>query len=364
MTKDPQEQTLSDLNPIESLEDRFPWTMGIAGMLKWLSWQPKEVIGVEKKELVSRGVAEAMEKVAEETFPNVFDRRSKNLKSLQDKIYAKISADIPRAEEIQLRRRLDSEDYLNKEFDVFLSLLPDSELTKYFRNVFGEDSIPESRWNIFGNGHEFPKASKVYFMQMDTIAYGLSRNNPNQADTLVCLELKNKAPFKEKQILQYCYMFYQLKEFGLIKKDATMRFLLIDPKSYSRETLARKASEFLHQSSKDYPNGYMPKCKPTRVKEMPKDLHYELMEKFKPQVSDLLSGDLSWFQTTTWDELGTYFYNTTVGEDHEDCERQEMYNKLVFGFLESLKNKVADKNTPLYQPNPEQIDRWSSRDPL
>jgi hypothetical protein len=74
--------------------------------------------------------------------------------------------------------------------------------------------------------------------------------------------------------------------------------------------------------------------------------------------------DLSWFQTTTWDELGTYFYNTTIGEDHEGCECQEMYNKLVFGFLESLKNKIADKNTPLYHADPQQTARWSSRDPL
>lgn len=41
---------------IKNLENFWPWTMSIAGLIKWLSWETDNILGISKTKLIKQAI--------------------------------------------------------------------------------------------------------------------------------------------------------------------------------------------------------------------------------------------------------------------------------------------------------------------
>jgi hypothetical protein len=342
---DTEEKKLDKLNWIKDFRDPFPWTMGLAGMLKWLRWQPKDLLGVKIGDLEVFDCGEQQYLTLSEFSDIAVEEILISLKELglfteeipeadvKAKLLDKLNQRQPKwtsPEAAQYSLRTRKEDYLNKEFDVFLSLLPDSVLTAFFRNVFDDErNVPASRWNVIGNGHEFPKATDIAYMQMDTLAVGVVEE---KIDSLVAIELKIDKKLEGEQILKYCMMFADLVAQEKLPKNTSFNLLALMPKvDVSKEDLrkdALKAIDAIFDTWK--------RCR-WHSKEDTEILKERIREQL-PFVECMLEDKSFGFEIVSWQKFGEYFEKTLATNTNG-----EMYEKLVSGFLDSLKCKVSRK---------------------
>jgi hypothetical protein len=296
---------------IQSLAEHVSWSTGLSNMLEWLVWNTKDVLGVTKSEYRQRIVEwthdervrdaslEAKQAFADQRFKTEIERTE------QTERYASTGSGLASPRELLRRAKYFSEDYLNKEFDVFWSLVSDRYLDAFydqFTQVQGGNI-----WYRHGNSGLFASSTAIRAMQMDNLTY-----NPAEA-LLVANELKLGGKKNKDQILKYALMYRQLRDRGFIAPHT--RFLLL----FIGDTKVNGAWETLITEEIRYCRG--------STKSTARDaLH--------PEGIEVALG--AQYATMTWHELMAFNASHFAGLD---VVTQQVEQKLLAGFNESLGTK-------------------------
>jgi len=155
---------------INSLTDELPWTEGLSNLLEHLLWDPRFILGISKTSFCNL-IIKFLDNAEIKNLPR--KEKEKKLKIHLTKLINESDIKIKEDEfnhymkkpessycspnEALRRSKFFSEDYLNKEFDVFLSLCSNSYLDKLYFEVMGDlDDIKEFKlgqnWTTHGNG--------------------------------------------------------------------------------------------------------------------------------------------------------------------------------------------------------------------
>jgi hypothetical protein len=216
------------------------------------------------------------------------------------------------------RARFQSEDYLNKEFDIFLSLVPKRYLDCLYSEHFPGFELGND-WVTRGNSGQFGNGSGSGSMQMDNIAYN------RDSQMFVGNELKLDADKGKDQILKYLYLFLKLKtqpfpnEGPFINQDDEFRMLFFSPKNDLGDVEAevRRELQFVEKQGSKWAE--------------------EFMDGLRKECIGI--GDK--VKLMTWKEL--------LGFNEEYLSRirfdDETLRKLIWGFNQSLKEKCAIAET-------------------
>ncbi len=193
-------------------------------MFEWLAWDPKNILGVSKNEFRNKIIRWTHDetvhyksicekaKAAENKHEAELERSEALFR--YDKIKSNTLVSVREA----LRRALYfSENYLNKEFDIFMALASDRYLDKFYGQFTKIQGC--GKWCTHGKNMVFEYSTEINFMQMDNLAYNHGEK------ILIANELKLSGTKNGDQILKYAKMFYCLREKGFIDKGA--RFLLL-----------------------------------------------------------------------------------------------------------------------------------------
>jgi len=209
---------------IKDLGDPLPWTEGVANIYEHIAWYTATVLGVTKttfwKTILEWNDDPALTGLT-------LDQRVQAIKTrLQEEVnrneakdrYDKLGSTIAKPYECLRRQRFFSEDYLNKEFDLFLSLASDQYVSALYGQIYGRDFT--GAWSVHGNGGRF-QVSTLYEMQMDNIAYN------RDCHRLVANELKLGGKKNRDQILKYARLFQTLLDRALVPDDTEFHLLFI-----------------------------------------------------------------------------------------------------------------------------------------
>lgn len=217
------EKYRSVFGSIESLSEQIPWTTGVSNLVEYLLWDTKAVLGISKTELIKQ----IIRWLDEECDPNAtVDQRIKLVKKKLDRLiaqtdtcqpYDKPSASYCGPREALRRNRFFSEEYLNKEFDIFLGLSSD----EYLDFLYGRflDFPTGGQWATHGNSGLFENSTLLHKMQMDNLAYNENRG------ILIANELKLGGKKNKDQLLKYSFMRLKLEELRFIVPGT--KFLLL-----------------------------------------------------------------------------------------------------------------------------------------
>ena len=132
------------LRTFADLKDYSPWTMGLAGITRLMTWETETVLGISKTSFRKRIIQDVLE---------ILQSDSKKYSEIDSILSCKYSDEIDESNAIEIyekptksklispfeaqrRVRYFSEEFLNKEFDVFMSLLPNQILSEYMSSFF------------------------------------------------------------------------------------------------------------------------------------------------------------------------------------------------------------------------------------
>ncbi|WP_413518873.1 hypothetical protein [Psychrobacter glacincola] len=208
---------------ISHLKDQIPWTTGLSNMVEFLVWEPQRVLGISKKQYVRQIIEWArlpeLENKSIEEVEKVISKKliQKMSESEQLETYSTQTTGICNAREAFRRVKFFSEDYLNKEFDIFLNLCSDSYLNLLYAQFINFDQ--SGSWSTHGNSGIFEYSTELNAMFMDNLSYN------HEANVMVANELKLNSQKNADQILKYCLMYEYLLEIGFIDKGT--KFLLL-----------------------------------------------------------------------------------------------------------------------------------------
>ncbi len=186
---------------IKSLDVEISWSTGVSNMLEWLTWSTQNILGISKTELRKQIVEWADdEKIRNATLAEkqkfVENRFIAEIESSEKyEKYAKPEYKIATPREVLRRTKYFSEDYLNKEFDIFWGLASDLYLDQFY-SQFTKISAG-GRWFSHGNSGLFTYSTNITSMAMDNLSY-----NPDEK-LLVANELKLGGRKNKDQILKY-----------------------------------------------------------------------------------------------------------------------------------------------------------------
>jgi hypothetical protein len=313
------------------LKDQISWTAGLAGVIRLLTWETNNALGISKTQLQQRTLDHVFQSCENDVL--TLQKFQKIASTLASKTRAEIEAanvenlyDDPKPKslinpiEAQRRMRLFLEEFLNKEFDVFMSLLPNSTLTQYLNSHFS--LAPECEWSITGTSNDFEESTGMQFMYMDTLAYA------HNTSTLVALELKMDSEIGEHQILKYSFMSAYLESKDMIAKKTSFHLLFLSNDYSLAESIPALIQRAQNQlTEKNYPDAL----------KMPE------MESLIPRVQELLKSVV--IKSTTWQEFGNYF--DTLKSNLPVNEYTVTLHKLIDGFLTSLQTKYSRKKKGL-----------------
>jgi len=143
-------------------------------MLEWLTWSTNDVLGITKtrfwRQIVEWSHEESVRSsTLEKKLLHVEGRLKVELeKSQVAERYAAPRSAIASPTEVLRRVKFFSEDYLNKEFDIFWSLVSDRYLDRFYKQF---TSIKGGgAWATHGNGGIFATSTGIRAMQMDNSA--------------------------------------------------------------------------------------------------------------------------------------------------------------------------------------------------
>lgn len=228
MTMKAPEKYRKVFGSISHLKEQLPWTTGLSNMAEFLVWEPQRVLGVSKKQYVRQIIKWAIQpELSGKSFAEIESIVNKKLTqemqaSEQLETYSKQTTGICNAREAVRRMMFFSEDYLNKEFDIFLSLCSDVYLDLFYRQFM--DFEQGGSWSTHGNSCLFEYSTELKSMAMDNLAYN------HHANILVANELKLNGSKNADQILKYCLMYEHLLYKGFINKDTQFLLLFIGSK--------------------------------------------------------------------------------------------------------------------------------------
>ena len=297
---------------IATLAEPVSWSTGISNMLEWLTWSTNDILGVTKtkyrKKIVNWSHDEAIRTAdIEEKQQFVIDKINEEM-AANERLsrYEGPSSSIASPREALRRAKFFSEDYLNKEFDIFWSLVSDSYLDAYYAQF--TDLNSGGQWFTHGNSGLFACSSGIKEMQMDNLSY-----NPNE-NILIANELKLGGKKNPDQILKYALMFMLLIERGFISPGTRFMLLFIGDKlepSHWHEVIEKEM---------DY-------CE--------KSIKSTAKMALQPEVVELAKN--AEYSTTTWSELMS-FNNSYISS--LTLPSQQVEQKLLWGFNETLSAKA------------------------
>ncbi len=293
---------------IETLAEPISWSTGISNMLEWLLWSTNDILGITKtqyrKKIVNWTHDEAISDcdIAEKQ-QFVIDKINKEL--LESEClsrYEKPTSSIASPREALRRAKFFSEDYLNKEFDIFWSLVSDNYLDAYYREFVPLQG--GGRWFTHGNSGLFACSTNIDAMQMDNLSYNPSEN------ILIANELKLGGKKNPDQILKYALMYRLLLERNFISPDTRFMLLFIgdklEPALWSE--LIEKEIEYCLKSTKS-------------------------TAKMALNPDGLKIAKNAMYATTTWSNLISFNEKYTSSLD---TQLQQVEQKLLWGFNETL----------------------------
>lgn len=297
---------------LESLAQRIPWSTGLSNMLEWLTWDTRNILGITKTEYWKQIVAWSRENdgrdgTLEEKLKYVSSRLDQEMqRSEQSGRYAPRTSTIVSAREALRRAKFFSEDYLNKEFDIFWILVSNKYLDAFYRQFTHLNG--GGKWSTHGNSGLFQYSTDLTEMQMDNLSY-----NDTEA-LLVANELKLRGRKNPDQILKYALMFKLLrdKKFILPQSRFLLLFISVTKEATPWEPLIEAEIKFCKNSSKSTAHNV---CQPDVI-EIAKSAEYN---------------------SISWSEL--IEFNKRYAETL-DPHAQEVEQKLLWGFNESLAAKA------------------------
>lgn len=293
---------------ISHLKDSMPWTTGLSNMVEFLAWEPQRILGVSKKQYVRQiiewATAPELKDKGLEEIESVVSKKLNHKMSESEQLdtYSKQTMDICSAREAVRRVKFFSEEYLNKEFDVFLSLCSDNYLDQFYGQFMSFDQ--SGSWSTHGNSGIFEASTELKAMYMDNLAYN------HQSNVLVANELKFNGRKNPDQLLKYCLMYEHLLEKGFIDKDAKFLLLFIGGNAleHNKQRLVDRELALCHKRPKKYQ--YL--------------LREELLE-----IVDLLE-----VASITWSSL--IEFNNRYLQENDTCQVEQ---KLLQGFNQTLQSK-------------------------
>lgn len=301
---------------IDSLGEEISWSTGISNMLEWLTWSTNDVLGVSKTKFWKLAVELSHEEqVRHGSLEEKLLFVKKRLETLTKESerpdrYDKPSSSIASPREVLRRVKFFSEDYLNKEFDIFWGLVSDDYLDAYYQTVLqGSVSItPGGRWYSHGNSGLFAYSTGIKAMQMDNLSYSPDNN------LLIANELKLGGKKNKDQILKYALMYRMLVEREFIKEGTQFVLLFIGDREEDPQwsVLIDDEIKYCTASTKE-----------------------TLERAVKPECVAIARAATC--QSTTWRAL--YDFNQQYVLTCESRDRQ-VERKLLTGFNESLSVKA------------------------
>lgn len=239
-------EILEVVGSIESLNQHVPWTIGLSTLFEWTTWQTEVVLGVSTtkliKDVIGKTLSAASEGVSHSEIVKTIEeeyRRERQSSLVASRTERPKRSGMVSPYESLRRARFFSEDYLNREFDVFWSLVGDHYLNEFYKMLFPE-LIP-GEWRTHSNSTLIAESAQYYDMQFDNLAY-----NPS-GKTLIANELKLGGNKNPDQIIKYVAMFRHFRDLGFISHEDNLRLLFIGLKPRSMEP-----KELLLQREVDY----------------------------------------------------------------------------------------------------------------
>ena len=213
---------------IDSLSDRIPWTTGVSSLVEHLLWDTKSILGISKTSLIRQivqwvdGYEDSSSTLDEKTMYVNKKLRELSAQTDSSQRYDKPKSSYCGPREALRRNKFFSEDYLNKEFDIFLGLANDD----YLDSLYGRylDFQSGGRWTTHGNGGLFEYSTGIDQMFMDNLAYN------HDMRLLVANELKLGGKKNRDQLLKYSFMRLKLEEIEFIASDTEFLLLFIGDK--------------------------------------------------------------------------------------------------------------------------------------
>lgn len=294
---------------IHTLSDEIPWTTGLSNMMEFLLWETRAVLGISKtqfwKLILSISNQENVRNLPMEEKQRHIEKHLSQLLSKSDVTvrYQNAKATYCSPREALRRNKYFSEDYLNKEFDIFLSLCSDRYLDELYSLFI--DLNPGGNWSTHGNSGLFACSTEIEKMQMDNLAYN------SMEKILVANELKLGGHKNPDQILKYAYMLHRLIDIQFIDKDTTFLLLFISDKQDEYDLGSEIASEIEY-------------CRLKKNRD------------FLIQDEILIIARTLSLKCTTWSALIEH----NEQYSHQLTNEQQVEKKLINGFNTSLREKA------------------------
>lgn len=297
---------------IDNLATEISWSTGVSNMLEWLTWNTNNVLGISKTRYWKLIVQLSHDpKVRDGTLKEKEAFVKSHLEGLVKgserlKRYDKSSSTVASPREALRRAKYFSEDYLNKEFDIFWGLVSDAYLDSYYGQLF--DFEHGGSWFNHGNSDLFAYSTDISAMQMDNLSFNASCN------LLIANELKLGGAKNPDQILKYSLMYRMLVERGFIPPDTSFALLFIGDRVESPDwmELIDKEIQYCESSLKST----------LRLASDPKCIGIARSAKFA---------------STSWNQL--YDFNTEYMK-RLSVGSQQVERKLLWGFNEALSTKA------------------------
>jgi hypothetical protein len=237
---------------INHLSDRVPWTDGVANLAEYRLWDTKAILGISKTAYWKRAVKWACsEELAGLTYEEKCTAISKKLNHLLKATdtagrYSKTSSEIYTVREALRQLKFFSENYLNKEFDVFLNLASNA----YMDFLYGRfvQLSKDGNWSTHGFGGVFGNSVNLPGMQIDNVAYNSVER------VLIANELKLGGRKNPDQILKYCYLFDELGKRHFVDPETRFVLLFISDReeTYDVDYELRSEIEYCQQKEKKH----------------------------------------------------------------------------------------------------------------
>ncbi|MEC9443572.1 MAG: hypothetical protein VX408_00730, partial [Pseudomonadota bacterium] len=237
---------------VRHLKDQLSWTTGLTNMVEFLAWEPKQILGITKKQYVRQIIEWATQpelagKSVEEIEHAIIKKLNAKMHDTEQlETYSSQRVGICHPREATRRVMFFSEEYLNKEFDIFLSLCSDVYLDSFYQQFITFE--PNGSWSTHGNSGLFEASTELKAMYMDNLAYN------HQANVLVANELKFNGRKNPDQLLKYCVMYEHLLDKGFIDKGAKFLLLFIGGSEleHNKQRLADRELALCHKRPKKY----------------------------------------------------------------------------------------------------------------
>ena len=236
----------------DNLKNGSKWTTAFSSMFEWITWETDRILGIPKSEYAKKVIALTVENLNSNSDQGEIAKKitntlsSERKKTYREDRFAEKMKGLVNPYEALRRARFFSEDYINKEFDLFMYLASSSFLdyvySKYFQIKAGEC------WYYQGNSGMFAVNTNTGYMQMDGLSYN------EKAKVIIGNELKLGGKKNKDQILKYVSLYIDLKESNFIEKDCSFKLLFTSEteESFSIDALLEDEIKHCSRENKEW----------------------------------------------------------------------------------------------------------------